>query len=313
MHIILSTYVKELSYFYQSKDHFPLTIYFSFKHKQQLKQTNKLYCNMKLSVALPRQFYFPQSSAYSFGYRPRQQYFVHVRPQPSMVETVRTLQAPIDALFQDPFELDSFYLRESALMRRKKQILASFLRDFDNTADLETKRKTLSARREVTEKPDSFDISVALPTGMEAKDISLELLHNDRVLYLSGEKKVEKDNTFSQSRIGRMFKMSNNADTNKISAKLSEGVLHVTVPKLEKKEEKQSKKIDIVQDSPAPVTTQAVENKPKEHVKEPTPDDVGITKSESVESDNEDEEFVKVEDDNDEADAKTLDTSKKEE
>ena len=192
-------------------------------------------------------------------------------------------------------------------------MLARFFRDVDNTTDMMTRRKNVSARPEVTEKPDCFEISIVLPTGMEAKDVSLELLNDDQVLYLSGENKVEKDNILSQSRISRMFKMGNNADTNNISAKLSEGVLHVTVPKLEKKEEKQSKKIDIVQESPAPVTEQEVENEEKQDVKDPSPDDVVMTKSESVKSDKEEAGYIKVKDDDMDVEAKVPDASEQEE
>jgi len=280
---------------------------------QTATPTSKLYYNMKLTAALPLYFSLPQSSAYVFRSRPRQQYFVQVHPQPSMVETVRTLQAPIDAFFQDPFELDPFLYREAALMKRRKKMLARFFRDVDNTTDMMIRQKSVSARPEVTEKPDSFEISIVLPTGMEAKDVSLELLNDDQVLYLSGENKVEKDNILSQSRISRMFKMGNNADTNNISAKLYEGVLHVTVPKLEKKEEKQSKKIDIVQESPAPVTEQEVENEEKQDVKGPSPDDVVMTKSESVESDKEEAGYVKVKDDDMDVEAKAPDASEEEE
>merc|ERR1712125_33349 len=194
-----------------------------------------------------------------------------------------------------------------------KKMLTRFFRDVDNTTDMMIRQKSVSARPEVTEKPDSFEISIVLPTGMEAKDVSLELLNDDQVLHLSGENKVEKDNILSQSRISRMFKMGNNADTDNISAKLFEGVLHVTVPKLEKKEEKQSKKIDIVQESPAPVTEQEVENEEKQDVKDPSPDDVVMTKSESVKSDKEEAGYVKVKDDDMDVEAKVPDASTQEE
>ena len=276
---------------------------------------------MRLTAALPIYFALPQSSAYGFGFHPRQRYVVQVRPQPSSMETVRTLQSPIDAFFQDPFELDPFFYRERALMRREENMLARFFRDFDETTDMMTRRKNLSARREVIEKSDSFEISIVLPTDMEAKDVSLELLQEDQVLYLSGKTKVEKDNILSQSRISRMFKMGTNADTKNISAKISEGVLHVTVPKLEKEEKKQGKKIDIVQESPVPVTKQKQEKEDKEGAMGPTRNDIVMQKSESVENDKEEAEHAKAKHDDDdekkedenEADEKVLDLDEQEE
>merc|ERR1712232_1078142 len=49
----------------------------------------------------------------------------------------------------------------------------------------------------------------------------------------------------SESRISRMFTLGKNADASKISAKLSDGVVEVTVPKVEVDKVKESRKIEI--------------------------------------------------------------------
>merc|ERR1712013_363260 len=58
----------------------------------------------------------------------------------------------------------------------------------------------------------------------------------------------EKDNIMRHSRINKMFRLSKNADVSKISAKLSKGVLQVTVPKVEVDEVKENRKIEISED-----------------------------------------------------------------
>merc|ERR1712232_281635 len=115
----------------------------------------------------------------------------------------------------------------------------------DDATNLIMRSKTMSKRREIVESPDKYEIFIDVPEGMDAKDITLELVRNEEVLHLSGVHKAEKENIVSESRISRMFTLGKNADASKISAKLSDGVVEVTVPKVEVDKVKESRKIEI--------------------------------------------------------------------
>lgn len=184
---------------------------------------------MKLTAAVPVYMYAPESTAYIHGY-PRQNIIVKSQPrlQPSLIDTVRALQGPslIDALFDD----DDFVFQRPA-RRISSNGLTTFFRDFDDAAGRIMTQNTVSLRSEVSETTTGYDISIDVP-GMNANDISLQLANNDRVLKLSGSRKVEKDNIVSQSQFNRVFVLGKDADVAGISAKLSDGVLRVTVPKI---------------------------------------------------------------------------------
>ena len=202
---------------------------------------------MKLSVALPFTFNLPETSAYNYRQLPNQYYIVpiqsHPRSQPrSQLRTLsqidRAFQSSTEALrsefldpfhFIDPFEINSVSYRQPYLMRRNK----------NNPAD------------EIKEDLEKFEININIPKGMTANDINLELMRNSEILRLSGSYKIEKNNIVRQSEISRMFTLGPNADTSKVSAKLSDGVLQVTVPKIKRDEALVNIKIDITDNSVA--------------------------------------------------------------
>ncbi len=83
---------------------------------------------------------------------------------------------------------------------------------------------------------------------MTEDDFNLEV-HND-VLKLTGKREVTSDKEddvyrvreFQHESFERSFKVGKEVDTDKVSAKLEDGILKVTLPK---KEEVKAKKIDI--------------------------------------------------------------------
>ena len=85
---------------------------------------------------------------------------------------------------------------------------------------------------------ESYEICLELP-GVAEEDISVEI-HED-VLTIKGEKKVEreekkKDYYFSERRFGsfqRSFRLPGNTAPDDIRARFGDGVLKVTIPKLE--------------------------------------------------------------------------------
>ena len=90
---------------------------------------------------------------------------------------------------------------------------------------------------EVSEEKQSYEISAELP-GVEEKDVSLTL--QDHMLTVSGEKKSErkeekKEYSMSERRYGsfrRSFRVPDDVDEDKISAKFDKGVMTVILPKV---------------------------------------------------------------------------------
>ena len=100
------------------------------------------------------------------------------------------------------------------------------------------------------ETPESYVLKADAP-GMDKGDIKLEVRGNR--MTLSGERKEEKreeEGGFtryerSQERFSRSVQLPKNADAENIQASLERGVLSVTIPKKEQKEEDDVKHIEI--------------------------------------------------------------------
>ena len=98
---------------------------------------------------------------------------------------------------------------------------------------------------EIAEEDKYFAVSVDVP-GVKREDIELEV--KDNRLFVSGERKasLEKEKVLrSERRYGkfsRIFTLPQDVNTDAIEARFEEGVLTVTVPKVEKA---QPKKITI--------------------------------------------------------------------
>jgi len=95
----------------------------------------------------------------------------------------------------------------------------------------------LSPASEASSNAEAYHISIELP-GVAEGDLTLDA--HDGVLTLKGEKRTsraEQGETwyFSERQYGafsRSFRLPNDADVSKISAKLTNGVLAIEVPKL---------------------------------------------------------------------------------
>lgn len=100
---------------------------------------------------------------------------------------------------------------------------------------------------DIEERDSEFVVLADLP-GMQAKDIEVSM--KDNVLTIRGERVEEKeekkkDYTRKERREGkfyRVFSLPNTADSEKIKAKVKDGVLEVIIPK---REQKQFKKIAV--------------------------------------------------------------------
>ena len=99
----------------------------------------------------------------------------------------------------------------------------------------------------VIEKDEAFHIEAETP-GMTDKDVSIEF--HAGVLTLKGhheqDSETEKNEyhvrEFSRQSFERSFRLSDQVDPEKVTARMDQGVLKVTLPK---KEQKKKKKIEI--------------------------------------------------------------------
>jgi HSP20 family protein len=108
----------------------------------------------------------------------------------------------------------------------------------------------LSPATEASGGDNTYDISMELP-GVSEEDIDLSV--EDGVVTIRGEKKTETEKKgdtwyFSERQYGafrRSFRLPADADGANASAKMKDGVLHVTVPKLSPEKADASRKIKI--------------------------------------------------------------------
>jgi len=106
---------------------------------------------------------------------------------------------------------------------------------------------TVLPKVNVIEKEEAFHLEAETP-GMTQKDVSIEF-HNG-VLTLKGhrEKDSQSDKNdyrireFSKQSFARSFRLSDQIDSEKVAARMDQGVLKVTLPK---KEQAKPKKIEI--------------------------------------------------------------------
>ena len=103
----------------------------------------------------------------------------------------------------------------------------------------------------IKETEDKFGVEVAVP-GFNKKDFNIELNNNE--LTISSEKEEKHEDKvgerytrreFSYQSFKRSFTLPDSVDGEKISAKYTNGVLHVDIPKREEAKPKPARQIDI--------------------------------------------------------------------
>ena len=90
-----------------------------------------------------------------------------------------------------------------------------------------------SPRYEVTENDKQFRLAVDVP-GVKPDHMKIELENNGRVLHISGDRKEMTDTSYKAFKFDKRFTLGRDLDTSKIAAHLSDGVLVLTAPKMEK-------------------------------------------------------------------------------
>ena len=101
----------------------------------------------------------------------------------------------------------------------------------------------------ISDEEKAFDISLAVP-GIDKKDINIEIIDNK--IYITSEKQYEKEEQdkfyyrkeFGYASFQRIFELPPEADAQKISADLKDGILNIKVAK-DKKYLAKKKKIAI--------------------------------------------------------------------
>jgi HSP20 family protein len=96
-----------------------------------------------------------------------------------------------------------------------------------------------SPRMNLLETDDEYKLEVEAP-GIKKDEI--DILFEDNILTISGEKKTEKKEENSRYHINeicfgkfsRSFELPSHIDSNKINAKWKDGLLNITIPKSEK-------------------------------------------------------------------------------
>ena len=120
--------------------------------------------------------------------------------------------------------------------------------DMVRTGDDEAARSALWApRTDISETEDRYVLRMDMP-GLSRKDLNIEL--KDDTLTVSGERKTEheeNEESFhrverSYGRFFRSFTLPQASDTEKVKARMKEGVLTVEVPK---REESKPRRIEI--------------------------------------------------------------------
>lgn len=149
--------------------------------------------------------------------------------------------------------------------QRRDDLFAEFMMPFDRVFDelvknnfpgLQTKfgidffEKGSYPKVDILENKNSLIIEAAVP-GMAKEDISVDV--HDGVLTISGEKRSPQDlesgsyiyRELKRSSFRRSWTLAENLDSNSISAKFENGMLFLTIPKLQPEEVARPRQIKI--------------------------------------------------------------------
>ena len=131
-------------------------------------------------------------------------------------------------------------LRDSMIPSNMLNVFDSF---FNEAAGKFERNVFFTPRTDVVETAKSFDVHVSLP-GLKKEDIKIDV-DGDR-LTISGERKVKNETNEEKfhmvesffGKFSRSFNLPENVDKQNIEAELADGILTLSIPKMEVKESK---------------------------------------------------------------------------
>ncbi len=149
---------------------------------------------------------------------------------------VRRMLNPTGWRWNDPFE-------ELNDMRRRMEHLS---RTFTGRQDAAQTNVGVFPLVNVTEDADNYRVRAELP-GVNVDDLDISITGNS--LAISGERKIAAEDTSAKyhrrereaGKFSRMIELPNRVDSEKVDAKLTNGVLTVTLPKSEAAKPRQIK------------------------------------------------------------------------
>jgi len=139
----------------------------------------------------------------------------------------RPRESSVGGFWDDPF-FDRFFVPMPVIPHR----IASGVH-------LETLQRFSSPGFMINENDKEYKLAIDLP-GVKAADMTCQLEDFGRVLRLTGGRKVtsqEEDGKTAEKRFDQRFSMGRNIDTSKVTADLTDGVLTVSAPKMEKEKD----------------------------------------------------------------------------
>mmetsp|Transcript_30404 Transcript_30404/g.63345 ORF Transcript_30404/g.63345 Transcript_30404/m.63345 type:complete len:268 (+) Transcript_30404:89-892(+) len=180
----------------------------------------------------------PMHRSFSAGIFPsmnRQAFFPREfgRIMHDFIEMFDNVLGSFDETFYEPLEMSRLIPRPSYLLEAKPE---------SNALALIEKKKAM----EITQNDKDLQIVLSIP-GAKASDINLQLDQDNRVLKVFGEIHREEEGISVKSSFYKTFVLSRNIDASKISARMENGVLAISVPKT-LDDEKKIRRIDIVEE-----------------------------------------------------------------
>eukprot|EP01083_Nonionella_stella_P205755 748970_1 len=135
--------------------------------------------------------------------------------------------------FEDDFFKTPFFSTPSnvfSLLRDMDREMSRWSSAADVTGGL--RKDHYMPRFDLTDDEENVHVNLDLP-GVKLEDIDIEV-QDDEVLSIKGERKVEEGDTKSQIKFQRKFSLNkSNVDPSKVIANLADGVLRVSLPKVE--------------------------------------------------------------------------------
>lgn len=133
-------------------------------------------------------------------------------------------------------------LRDSMMPNHMMNLFDSF---FNENAGKFERNVFFTPRTDIVETAKSFDVQVSLP-GLKKDEIKIDV--NGDMLTISGERKLNNENKEDKyhmvesfyGKFTRSFTLPENVDKQNIQAELTDGILNLSIPKVEVKDNKTS-------------------------------------------------------------------------